>query len=246
MDDNFEIWQLPLRRDAFLAELGTTTPDAELDSAVRVAQAGIASLLGKIADRMLGRPGPTDEGYLAQVQAKGEMTPQQRAAWELDWHLVKLKLERRLGLDHTGNVINARRLGASWQTLADACGISRQAAHDRWAAVAATVNGRDWDFVRTTDLQRWLVGYRDHDAGHWVTVSEHTSCEAARAETYARTLCQQRSRSERRAWLDRFELDHAELVDVAAALGHTETDGLTSRQLTDFITTTATSPAAVA
>lgn len=244
---DFETWELRLSRDPFLSELGTSTPDVELDSAVWVAKEGIGELLGRIADRMLGRPGPADEGYLEHLQAQGKMTPEQRAAAELEWHLLKMRIARRLGLDQTGETINARRLGASWQVIADACGISRQAAHDRWAAICAELNEphRDWEFLRTRDLQHWQVGYRDHDAGRWAVVSEHTSCEAARAEVYARTLCQQRSRNDRRAWLDRFDLDHAELVEVATALGRNDTDGLTSRQLTDLIASTASPRTAV-
>ncbi len=94
---------------------------------------GIALIIGRFADRILGRP-LVEEADLDELRAEHEAkdTPAGRRKIA-EWHLVKMQIERELGLDHTGNVLNARHYGASWSAIGEACGITKQAAYDRWA-----------------------------------------------------------------------------------------------------------------
>lgn len=106
--------------------------DTAVQAAADTAKEAIALLLGQLADRVLGRPEHVSDEWLAQARRERD-DPELKRARAREWHLTKMAIERALGLDHTGNAINARRNGASWQSIADACGITRQAAHDRWA-----------------------------------------------------------------------------------------------------------------
>jgi hypothetical protein len=92
----------------------------------------IISTLGTLADELLGRPAYGTDEWLKIADA---LTRDKQAAdqWTRDWHLAKIEISREAGIDPTGNVINAKRYGATWQAIADACGVSRQRAHDRWA-----------------------------------------------------------------------------------------------------------------
>jgi len=43
---------------------------------------------------------------------------------------------------YTGNVINARRHGATWDAIADACGISADTARDRWESLIERIESK--------------------------------------------------------------------------------------------------------
>lgn len=104
-----------------------------LRTAGQDAREGIALLIGRLADRILGRPIAGEDNHdewMAEHEQRDTPTGRKRLA---EWHLVKMQIERELGLDHTGNVVNARHYGASWSTIGQACGITKQAAYDRWA-----------------------------------------------------------------------------------------------------------------
>lgn len=94
----------------------------------------IAEKLGDLADELMGRPAnwSGSDAWITYVEARQNGEP-----WALkvtcDWHMTKLAISRAAKIDPTGDVINARRYGATWQDIAEQCGISRQAAFDRWA-----------------------------------------------------------------------------------------------------------------
>lgn len=108
-----------------------------------VAREAAGFVIGTLATRILGRPEVTDDGYLEWHRAEQELPQAERAQHSAEWHLVKLQICRELGLDPIGDVLNARRFGASWQAIADACGITRQAAHDRWADLVRNIQQSD-------------------------------------------------------------------------------------------------------
>ncbi|MGK8501303.1 hypothetical protein [Nocardia asiatica] len=46
--------------------------------------------------------------------------------------LAKLRIRCEARVDHEGVVVSARAAGATWEQIGTACGITRQAAYDRW------------------------------------------------------------------------------------------------------------------
>ncbi|WP_182346758.1 hypothetical protein [Tomitella gaofuii] len=51
---------------------------------------------------------------------------------QLAHDLTSLRIELSASLDPLPTVISLRRIGATWELIARAAGVSRQAAHDRW------------------------------------------------------------------------------------------------------------------
>lgn len=55
------------------------------------------------------------------------------------WELLQLRIGLDAGLDPLPVLVGLRRAGASWGQIGRAAGISRQSAHERWAARVAAV-----------------------------------------------------------------------------------------------------------
>jgi aconitase B len=96
---------------------------------------------GRLADQILGRPEFGSPEWLAEAEVLKADDEAKRAAVR-EWHLVKIRILHAAELNPTGDVMNARMRGATWQAIGDACGTSRQAAHDRWAQLT-TIAGFD-------------------------------------------------------------------------------------------------------
>jgi hypothetical protein len=94
----------------------------------------IALKLGDLADELLGRPELGSPEWMAQTELI-KNDEKARNAWHAEWHLLKLRIGKEAGVDLLGNVVNARKYRATWQEIGDACGITRQAAYDRWGKV---------------------------------------------------------------------------------------------------------------
>lgn len=92
----------------------------------------IAMKLGDLADELLERPAWGTPEWLARTEGL-QRDEKARKAWHSTWHLAKIQISREAGIDPTGDVINARKYGATWQSIADACGFSRQRAYERWS-----------------------------------------------------------------------------------------------------------------
>ncbi len=103
--------------------------------------------VGTLADELLGLPEAGTEEWV-RLQRRPEA---ERRADARQWHLVKMAIETEVGIDPVGDIVNARRAGATWEQVGEACGITRQAAHERWAhRVAAAVStdrqaGETWE-----------------------------------------------------------------------------------------------------
>lgn len=106
-----------------------TITDAQIRRAADTISEIVALELGHQADQLLGRPAFGTDEWLAERRRRN--TPEGIARIR-DWHLLKLRIARAAGVDQTGNAIGAHKHGASWATIAEACGITRQAAYDRW------------------------------------------------------------------------------------------------------------------
>ncbi|WP_406238447.1 hypothetical protein [Nocardia sp. NBC_01009] len=67
---------------------------------------------------------------------------------DLDLALTKLRIMRRLNevsLDLTGLVAASRNAGATWEQIGSTCGITKQAAYDRWRVAVKTLEeGAEW------------------------------------------------------------------------------------------------------
>jgi hypothetical protein len=124
-----------------MAESENTEGPAEqaITEAAEKLRDAISMECGRLADEILGRPEFGTAEWLA-THSEYEL-----AAARLEWHLVRIRILHVAGVSPTGDVMNARLYGATWQAIAGACGTTRQAAHDRWAKLATAAG-----FVSTT------------------------------------------------------------------------------------------------
>lgn len=113
--------------------------DQDITEAADDLRNAISLECAKLADQLLGRPEFASPEWLA-THSQYELDTARR-----EWHLVKIRILHSAGIAPTGDVLNARLYGATWQAIGDACGTTRQAAFDRWAKLA-TVAG----FASTT------------------------------------------------------------------------------------------------
>ncbi|NUO55396.1 MAG: hypothetical protein HOV71_12240 [Hamadaea sp.] len=93
-----------------------------------VTAAGLAAVneASRQADRILGpRPLPGTPEWEAE---QGDAATTR----DIATGLLQLRIELALGLDPFGTVLGLRRWGATWELIARAAGVSRQAAHERW------------------------------------------------------------------------------------------------------------------
>jgi hypothetical protein len=116
----------------------------EISKAADELRTVIALEVGKLADQILGRPEFGSPEWKSQHETRD--TPEGKAR-TLEWHLTKIAILHEAGrVSPTGDVLGARKHGATWQAIADACGITKQAAFDRWAKYDTGVSGlpRGW------------------------------------------------------------------------------------------------------
>lgn len=109
----------------------TESREAAISKAVDEVTDVVADTVGRLADEVLGRPEFGTSEWREQREAtRGKAERQARLR---EWHLVKIRIERGAKVSMTGDVLGARENGASWADIAEACGTSRQAAHERFA-----------------------------------------------------------------------------------------------------------------
>lgn len=73
------------------------------------------------------------------MRFNGRMTDYQRQ----ERHLAQIAEAVSAGSDPSGPVLNALQHGASWQTIAEHCGLTPRAAYDRWGTYSAANAGYD-------------------------------------------------------------------------------------------------------
>jgi hypothetical protein len=82
-------------------------------------------------------------GHLAGTDdGSGGRTAAARARRELAVQIVQFRIELAAGIDPLASVVGLRRWGATWDLIARAAGISRQAAHERWGRLVVQVLDR--------------------------------------------------------------------------------------------------------
>lgn len=112
--------------------LVTTALSADVTAAAAAVQVAAVAEAGRQADALLG-PWPVP-GSVEWHAEEGTDRPRER---ERAWQLLQLRIGLGAGLDPFPVVIGLRRHGASWAQIAEAAGVTRQSAHERWAARVA-------------------------------------------------------------------------------------------------------------
>ncbi|MFD1813005.1 hypothetical protein [Rhodococcus gannanensis] len=73
---------------------------------------------------------------------EAESTTSIPATRQLAWQLVVLRIQLAAGLDGLESVIVLRSQGVTWALIAQAAGVTRQAAHERWGSRVRAVLDR--------------------------------------------------------------------------------------------------------
>ena len=104
-----------------------------VDRGVATVQTGAVELVQRAAEQLLDpRPVPgTPEWAQADPDALVER--------DIAWQLLCLRIALASGVDPVGFLVGLRRWGATWQLIGAAAGMSRQAAHEKWADAVAGV-----------------------------------------------------------------------------------------------------------
>ncbi len=103
--------------------------DVDVTAAVAAVQMAAVTEAGRQADAILGSwPGP---GSLEWHAEDGTDVPVRRGR---AWQLLQLRIGLGAGLDPLPTLIGLRNHGATWDEIARAAGVTRQAAHERWAS----------------------------------------------------------------------------------------------------------------
>ncbi|AVT33118.1 hypothetical protein C6361_30875 [Plantactinospora sp. BC1] len=97
----------------------TSAAVAAADAAVNEASRQADLLIG-------GRPAPGSPEWAAEQEGAAG---RQR---EIASQLVHFRIVLASGVDPFGSVVGLRRWGVTWELIARAAGVSRQAAHERW------------------------------------------------------------------------------------------------------------------
>lgn len=86
----------------------------------------VTQKLNELADRMVDIPlAGTSDWDTAEGQDRLRR-----------WCLLKVEIAIKAKVDATGSVLNARRFGATWTNIGEACGTTKQAAYDRWGKLS--------------------------------------------------------------------------------------------------------------
>jgi hypothetical protein len=112
-------------------ELALSVDVTAAGSAVQVAAVAEA---GRQADAILGEP-PVP-GSIEWHAEDGTDVPVRR---ERTWQLLQLRIGLAAGMDPLPVLIGLRRHGSTWEEIARAAGVTREAAQARWSATVSAV-----------------------------------------------------------------------------------------------------------
>ncbi|MDN5749331.1 MAG: hypothetical protein L0H64_12570 [Pseudonocardia sp.] len=115
-------------------EWSTTALTVDVTAAASAVQVAAVAEAGRQADAILG-PWPVPGGIEWHAE-EGTDVPVRR---ERAWQLLQLRIGLGAGLDPLPTLVGLRRHGATWEEIARAAGMSRPAAHERWAADVSAV-----------------------------------------------------------------------------------------------------------
>jgi hypothetical protein len=114
-----------------LVDLALTVDVTAAAAAVQVVAVTEA---GRQADAILGEP-PLPGSVEWHAEEGTDVPVQRQRAWEL----LQLRIGLGAGLDPLPTLVGLRRHGATWEQIAQAAGITRQSAHERWAAKVTAI-----------------------------------------------------------------------------------------------------------
>jgi hypothetical protein len=111
---------------------------ADVTVAAAAVQVAAVTEAGRQADVLLGEP-PLP-GSLEWHAEEGTDLP---ACRQRAWELLQLRIGIGAGLDLLPTLVGLRRGGVTWEQIGEATGMTRQSAHERWAAKVGAVLERD-------------------------------------------------------------------------------------------------------
>lgn len=110
-----------------MSELLERALKADVGAAASAATSAAVNEASRQADLLLGgRPLPGSAQWTAE-QDSGVAAERDVAA-----QVARLRIELAVGVDAFGSVLGLRRWGVTWEVIAKASGVTRQAAHERW------------------------------------------------------------------------------------------------------------------
>jgi hypothetical protein len=106
----------------------------DVTAAAAAVQVAAVTEAGRQADAVLGEP-PLPGSVEWHTEEGTDIPLRRQRAWEL----LQLRIGLGAGLDPLPTLVGLRRHRATWEQIAKAAGISRQSAHERWAAKVAAI-----------------------------------------------------------------------------------------------------------
>lgn len=105
----------------------STALTVDVSQAALAAEHAAANEASQQADLLLG-----GRAVPGSVQWQAEQDSPTGAQREMAAQLLRFRIELKAGIDPMGSLVGLRRWGVTWELIARAAGISRQAAHERW------------------------------------------------------------------------------------------------------------------
>ena len=106
----------------------------DVTAAAAAVQVAAVTEAGRQADAILGEP-PLPGSVEWHAEEGTDVPVRRQRAWEL----LQLRIGLGAGLDPVPTLVGLRRHGATWEQIAQAAGITRQSAHERWAAKVTAI-----------------------------------------------------------------------------------------------------------
>jgi hypothetical protein len=110
----------------------------DVTAAAGAVQVAAVTEAGRQADALLGEP-PLPGSLEWHAEEDTDMPLWRERAWQL----LQLRIGLGAGMDPLPVLIGLRRHGATWEEIAQAAGVTRQSAHERWAGRVADVLGHE-------------------------------------------------------------------------------------------------------
>jgi hypothetical protein len=102
---------------------------ANVDAAASAVTLAAVAEAERWADTVIGTP-----PLPGTPEWEAEQDTDLPARRERAWQVVQLRVELAAGMDPVRTLVGLRRTGATWDLIGKAAGITRQSAHERWAA----------------------------------------------------------------------------------------------------------------
>lgn len=115
--------------------------DVDVTAAAAAVQVAAVTEAGRQADALLRHAGLGEWPVPGSIEWHAEEDTATPVRRERAWQLLQLRIGLGAGLDPLPTLIGLRRHGSTWEEIARAAGVTRQSAHERWAARVHAVIG---------------------------------------------------------------------------------------------------------